>query len=135
MVTSSLDFLTQPEIVAGPEGKGGANSLAGLSIPVRVEGPFEHPTFKPEIKGMFASPEQASKTINQIGDVLQKKLKGKPVGEAIGRILGGVRIGNERGNGGGAEAEPPAKQAEPDAEEAPEESDQDRDPDLDNILR
>jgi AsmA protein len=135
IVTSSLDFLTQPEIVAGPEGKGGANSLAGLSIPVRVEGPFEHPTFKPEIKGMFANPEQASKTINQIGDVLQKKLKGKPVGEAIGRILGGVRIGNERGNGGGGGAEPPAKQAEPDAEEAPEESDQDRDPDLDNILR
>ena len=112
MVTSSLDFLTQPEIVAGPEGKGGANSLAGLSIPVRVEGPFEHPTFKPEIKGMFASPEQASKTINQIGDVLQKKLKGKPVGEAIGRILGGVRIGNERGNGGGA-AKPSRRQSRP----------------------
>jgi len=132
MVTSSLDFLTQPEIVAGPEGKGGANSLAGLSIPVRVEGPFEHPTFKPEIKGMFSSPEQASKTINQIGDVLQKKLKGKPVGEAIGRILGGVRIGNERENGQGG----PANEAEPNEEEAPpQESDQDRDPDLDNILR
>ena len=132
MVTSSLDFLTQPEIVAGPEGKGGANNLAGLSIPVRVEGPFEHPTFKPEIKGMFASPEQASKTINQIGDVLQKKLKGKPVGEAIGRILGGVRIGNERENGQGG----PANEAEQNEEEAPpQESDQGRDPDLDNILR
>jgi AsmA protein len=132
MVTSSLDFLTQPEIVAGPEGKGGANSLAGLSIPVRVEGPFEHPTFKPEIKGMFASPEQASKTINQIGDALQKKLKGKPVGEAIGRILGGVRVGNERENGQGG----PANEAEPNEEEAaPQESDEGRDPDLDNILR
>ena len=132
MVTSSLDFLTQPEIVAGPEGKGGANNLAGLSIPVRVEGPFEHPTFKPEIKGMFSSPEQASKTINQIGDVLQKKLKGKPVGEAIGRILGGVRIGNERENGQGG----PANEAEPNEEEAPpQESDEGRDPDLDNILR
>jgi AsmA protein len=135
VVTSSLDFLTQPEIVAGPEGKGGANSLAGLSIPVRVEGPFDRPTFKPEIKGMFSSPEQASKTINQIGDVLQKKLKGKPVGEAIGRILGGVRIGNDRGNGGGGQnAKPPANQEEPD-EGPPEESDQGRDPDLDNILR
>ena len=132
MVTSSLDFLTQPEIVAGPEGKGGANNLAGLSIPVRIEGPFENPTFKPEIKGMFSSPEQASKTINQIGDVLQKKLKGKPVGEAIGRILGGVRIGNERQDGQGG----PANEAAPDAEEAPPEtSDEGRDPDLDNILR
>jgi AsmA protein len=136
MVTSSLDFLTQPEIVAGPQGKGGANNLAGLSIPVRIEGSFEHPTFKPELKGMFDSPEQASKTINQIGDVLQKKLKGKPVGEAIGRILGGVRIGNERSDGGGADTEGPASQTEPDGEdEAPEESDQGRDPDLDNILR
>jgi AsmA protein len=136
MVTSSLDFLTQPEIVASPEGKGGANNLAGLSIPVRIEGPFDHPTFKPELKGLFSSPEQASKTINQIGDVLQKKLKGKPVGEAIGRILGGVRIGNERSNGGGTDAEGPASEAEPDAEEAaPEESDEGRDPDLDNILR
>jgi AsmA protein len=136
VVTSSLDFLTQPEIVAGPEGKGGAGALAGLSIPVRIEGPFDRPTFKPEIKGMFSSPEQASKTINQIGDVLQKKLKGKPVGEAIGRILGGVRIGTERGNGGGGQsAKPPANQEEPDEEAPPEESDQGRDPDLDNILR
>ncbi len=136
VVTSSLDFLTQPEIVAGPEGKGGANSLAGLSIPVRIEGPFDRPTFKPEIKSMFSNPEQASKTINQIGDVLQKKLKGKPVGEAIGRILGGVRVGNERGNGGGGQnAKPPANQEEPDEEAPPEESDQGRDPDLDNILR
>jgi AsmA protein len=136
VVTSSLDFLTQPEIIAGPEGKGGANSLAGLSIPVRIEGPFDRPTFKPEIKSMFSSPEQASKTINQIGDVLQKKLKGKPVGEAIGRILGGVRIGNERSNGGsGQNAKPPANQEEPDEEGPPEESDQGRDPDLDNILR
>ena len=132
MVTSTLDFLTQPEIVAGPEGKGGANNLAGLSIPVRIEGPFEHPTIRPEIKGMFSSPEQASKTVNQIGDVLQKKLKGKPVGEAIGRILGGVRIGNERENGQGG----PANEAEPNEEEAPpQESDEGRDPDLDNILR
>jgi AsmA protein len=138
MVTSSLDFLTQPEIVAGPEGKGGANDLAGLTVPVRIEGPFDHPAFKPELKGMFTSPEQASKTINQIGDVLQKKFKGKPVGEAIGRMLGGVRIGKDRGNGAGAEnAKPPASQEEePDAEEAPPaESDKSRDPDLDNILR
>jgi AsmA protein len=138
MVTSSLDFLTQPEIVAGHEGKGGANDLAGLSVPVRIEGPFDHPTFKPELKEMFANPEQASKTINQIGDVLQKKFKGKPVGEAIGKILGGVRIGKDRGNGADAQnAKPPADQGEePDAEDAqPQDSSKGRDPDLDNILR
>jgi AsmA protein len=132
LVTSSLDFLTQPEIVAGPEGRGGANNLAGLSIPVRVEGPFDQPKIKPELKGLFSSPEQTGRTVNQIGDVLQKKLKGKPVGEAIGRILGGVRIGNERIDGQGG----PANEAEPSEEEAPaEDSDEGRDSDLDNILR
>ena len=137
MVTNSLDFLTQPEIVAGPEGKGGANSLAGLTIPVRIEGPFDHPIFKPEIKGMFSSPEQASKTVNEIGGVIQKKFKGKPVGEAIGRILGGVHIGTNRGNGQAAPSgEASSNKAEPNSEEGPpQESGQSRDPDLDNILR
>lgn len=136
MVTNSLDFLTQPEIVVGPEGKGGANSLAGLTIPVRIEGPFDHPIFKPEIKGMFSSPEQASKTVNEIGDVIQKKFKGKPVGEAIGRILGGVHIGTSRGNDQAAPSgEAPSNKAEPDSEEGPPQESGRRDPDLDNILR
>ena len=91
IVIGNIDFLTQPQIVAGPEGKGGANDLAGLTIPVRIEGPLAHPDLKPEIKGLFASPEQATKTVKQIGDVLQKKFKGKPVGEAIGRCLAASR--------------------------------------------
>lgn len=147
MVTGSLDFLTQPQIVAGPEGKGGANTFAGLTIPVRIEGPFAHPTFKPEIKGMFATPEQASKTVKQIGDALQKKFKGKPAGEAIGRLLGSIRIGKDRDEAGGEPGgEPPAagrpsphaeKAAPPAAsDEAPSpKSDEPEDPDLNNILR
>jgi AsmA protein len=136
MVTGSLDFLTQPEIVAGPAGKGGANDLAGLSVPVRVEGPFAHPTFKPEIKGMFANPEQASKTVKQIGDVLQKKFKGKPVGEAIGRLLGSVRIGPQAGEQGAQEGTPPpANKTPPKADTPQQQSEEPDDPDLDRILR
>jgi AsmA protein len=146
LVTGSLDFLTQPEIVAGPEGKGGANNLAGLTIPVRIEGPFAHPTFKPEIKGVFASPDQASKTVKEIGDVLQKKFKGKPMGEAIGRMLGSVRIGKNRNDATSDDTEdaPAAKphqqgqKAAPPAaadQEPSEDSDEPKDPDLNNILR
>jgi AsmA protein len=145
IVTGSIDFLTQPQIVAGPQGKGGANDLAGLSVPVRVEGPFAHPTFKPEIKGMFANPGQASKTVKQLGDVIQKKFKGKPVGEAIGRLLGSVRIGphgGEQGTEDGApeNAPPPSSKAQPKAGAAPqqgsEEPDEEpSDPDVDRILR
>ena len=147
LTQSTINMLATPEIAAGPEGKGGANALAGLSVPVRIEGPLDRPTIRPEIKGMFANPEKAGKTINQIGEALQKKFKGKPVGEAIGRFLGNVQIGPRNGNGSG-DVEPQSnkqrsgKKDSPQAQPAPEagaaeqgDSDETGDPDLDRILR
>ena len=147
LTQSTINMLANPEIVAGPQGQGGANDLAGISVPVRIEGPLDRPTIRPEIKSMFANPEKAGKTINQIGDALQKKFKGKPVGEAIGRFLGNVQIGPRNGNGEG-DAQPQSnkqrsgKKDSPQAKPAPEEgaaeqgdSDETGDPDLDRILR
>ena len=118
LTQSTINMLATPEIVAGPEVKGGANELAGLSVPVRIEGPFERPTIKPEIKGMFANPEKAGKTINQIGDALQKKFKGKPVGEAIGRFLGNVQIAPRNGKGSD-DAEPQSNKQRSDKKDSP----------------
>jgi AsmA protein len=142
---STINILANPEIVAGPQGQGGANELAGLSVPVRIEGPLDQPTIRPEIKSMFANPDKANKTINQIGDALQKKFKGKPVGEAIGRFLGNVQI-KPRGGDDGGEAQPQSnKQRSGKNNDAPkpseetgstdDESDGTGDPDLDRILR
>lgn len=151
IVQSTIDMLANPEIVAGEQGKGGANELAGLSIPVRIEGPLASPGIKPELKGMFANPEQANKTVKQIGEAIRKKFKGKPVGEAIGRFLGNVQIGTHGGGDnaetGEADAPPPAKQkqsAKPRRQdEAPAQSDnggdaapaEPEDPDIERILR
>ena len=96
LTRSNIDILARPEIVAGPEGRGGANDLAGLGVPVRIEGPLDKPRIQPQIGSLFADTENASKTVNKIGDMLRKKFKGRPVGEAIGRILGGVQIGGGR---------------------------------------
>jgi AsmA protein len=138
LVQGTIDVLATPEIAAGPEGKGGANDLAGLSVPVRIEGPLDRPTIRPEIKGMFANPEKVGKTVKQIGDALQKKFKGKPVGEAIGRLLGNVQIG-PRVDGAQGGAKP---QGNPQADPAPDagatdqgDSEEPDDPDLDRILR
>lgn len=135
LARSNLDILAHPEIIAGPEGKNGANDLAGLTVPVQIEGPLEDPRIKPQIGGVFANPDSASKTVNKIGEVLQKKFKGKPVGEAIGRFLGNVQIG---GRGGGDPAPQRAPQAlappqtpEPDQGDANEAMD----PELEEILR
>jgi len=142
LTQSTINMLANPEIVGGPDGQGGA--LAGLSVPIRIEGPLDRPTIRPELKGMFANPDKAGKTVRQIGEALQKKFKGKPVGEALGRFLGNVQIGPE-GEGEDGAAEPQSnrkrssKQAPP---PTPEASDSDQgdnaesgDPDLDSILR
>ena len=115
---STIDILAHPQIVAAPEGKKGANDLAGLTIPVRIAGPLEQPTIKPEIGGLFADPEKASKTVNQIGEVIRKKFKGKPVGEALGRFLGNVQIG-PRGEDDAAPSEEDAPAAERESRAAP----------------
>ncbi len=140
LVEDSLDILTQPEIVSGPEGRRGANALAGLSVPVRIEGPLQEPRIKPEIKGLFADPETAGRTVNQIGDVLQKTFKGKPVGETLGRFLGNVQIGGEgaerprSGAAGRAQRQPQPQPAAP-SETEQGDSGEEEDPDLEEILR
>ena len=143
LTQSTIDILARPEITAGPEGKRGANNLAGLSVPVRIEGPLAKPSIRPEVKAMFANPEQAGKTVNQIGEALQKKFKGKPVGEAIGRFLGNVQIG-PRDKDAEGDVVPPrpkdsgtsAQQPTPDEGAADQDNGDDApDPDLDRILR
>lgn len=148
LTQSTINMLANPEIAAGPEGKGGANDLAGLSLPVRIEGPLDRPTIKPEIKSMLANPEKAGKAINQIGEALQKKFKGKPVGEAIGRFLGNVHIG-PRDDNGASQAAPQANPQKSGKQDNPQqvsptpeagaaeqgESNEPDDPDLDRILR
>jgi AsmA protein len=153
VVIGNIDIIAQPQIVAGPQGEGGANDLAGLTIPVRIEGPLANPSIKPEIKGLFSDPEQANKTVKQLGNILQKKFKGKPVGEAIGRLLGGVQIGPRAETGetpptedgeapqlkikprAGAEAAPQAGGESEEAPQAQPEEEEEQDPELREILR
>jgi AsmA protein len=149
LTQNTINMLANPEIVAGKGGEGGANALAGLTVPVRIEGPLDRPTIRPEFKGLFSNADKTGKTVNQIGKALEKKFKGKPVGEALGRFLGNVQIGTPEG-GDDDEAEPrpnrqrsgrketpqaqPAPQPEP-APVQPDGSESTGDPDLDRILR
>jgi AsmA protein len=143
LTQSTINMLAESEIVAGPEGRRGANDLAGLSVPVRIEGPLDRPNMRPELKAMFANPEKTGKAVNKIGKALEKKFKGKPVGEAIGRFLGNVQIGP--GDDGEAEAEPQSNRqrsgrretpkAKP-APPAPEQGDSEEpDPEIERLLR
>ena len=142
LTNSTISMLAESTIVASPEGAGGANDLAGLSLPVRIDGPLDRPAIRPEIKAMFADPDKAGKTVNKIGKALEKKFKGKPVGEAIGRLLGNVQIGAP--DDGEDEADgPPANRQRSGRKEAPqvtpapapEAEPEPIDPDIERILR
>jgi AsmA protein len=142
LIESRMNFLANPQIVAGPEGQRGANDLAGLSVPVRIEGPLDRPTITPEVKQLFADPEKAGQTVNQIGKAIQKKFKGKPVGEAIGRILGDIKIEQRGGGAREGEAPPSAKKegpkAKPDADAGASgqgDAEEPADPEIDELLR
>lgn len=130
---STLDILANPEIIEGPEGRGGANNLAGLTVPVRVEGPLDDPRINPQIGSVFANPENASKAVSAIGTALQKKFKGRPVGEAIGRFLGGVQTGGGRAPQKQPQALAPLQDGE--AGQGDADDDDAMDPELEKILR
>ena len=149
LTQSTINMLANPEIVAGSEGQGGANALAGLSVPVRIEGPLDRPTIKPEIKGMFANPEKAGKTVNQIGEALTEEVQGE-TGRRGDRPLprqcaDRPARGRRRGRCGGAARKPAALRQERElrkAKPAPNadateqgDSEEPEDPDLDRILR
>lgn len=147
LTQSTISMLANPEIVAGAAGQGGANDLAGLSVPVRIEGPLDRPAIKPEFKGLFANPEKAGKAVNKIGKALEKKFKGKPVGEALGRFLGNVQIGSPEGaedtapqakpnrQRAGRKDDPKPAPAPPQGEVEPESEAEPSDPELEHILR
>jgi AsmA protein len=128
----TLDILANPEIIAGPEGRGGANDLAGLTVPVSIQGPLDDPSIRPQIGSAFADPENASKAVSKIGKALQEKFKGRPVGEAIGRFLGNVQIGGgRRAPQKQPQALAPLQGAEPEQGD----TDDAMDPELEEILR
>jgi AsmA protein len=69
LVQSTIDMLANPEVVAGAEGKSGANDLAGLSVPIRIEGPLDAPKINPEIKvRLRAQSRQTRRSSRRRGD-------------------------------------------------------------------
>ncbi|HEU4379658.1 MAG TPA: AsmA family protein [Hyphomicrobiaceae bacterium] len=80
----TVDYTVRPKIAASQTGDGSVVGLAGLEVPIRVEGPWDKPTFTPDVKSVLGS-EQAGAAIKQIG----KNLKSQEVQDAIRGLLGG----------------------------------------------
>jgi AsmA protein len=81
----ALDYTLRPKLVAEPKGQGGTATLAGIEVPVRIQGAWEKPKFAPDFKGLLKDPDKAVETIKELG----KQFKGKDAKEVLKDIFGG----------------------------------------------
>lgn len=79
-----VDYLLKPRVVASLDGQGGAQSLAGLEVPLRIQGSWDRPEITPEIGDLLKDPDKAIGAIKEIG----KQFKGKKPNEIVDQVLG-----------------------------------------------
>jgi AsmA protein len=80
-----LDYTVRTKIAANGPREGSIINLAGLEIPVRIEGPWEKPTFTPNLTGVLKDQDGAMQALKQIG----KNLQSQDVQDALRGMLGG----------------------------------------------
>lgn len=82
--TREVDYTLKPRVVASLAGQGVSDDAAGIEVPVRVHGPWQNPTYTPDVAGALQNPKTVE-TIKQIG----KQLKGKKADEIVNDLLSG----------------------------------------------
>src|SRR3546814_18743710 len=48
----TVDYVVKPKLVGSIEGQGGASELAGVTVPIKVSGPWSDISYKPDLEGM-----------------------------------------------------------------------------------
>lgn len=77
-----MNYRVEPKAVASLQGQGGASDVAGITVPVIVEGPWDNLSYRPDLAGAVGSAakgkalEQLEKRIPGAGDV-GKRLFGR----------------------------------------------------------
>lgn len=87
----TVDYLVKPKLVASVEGQGGASDAAGVTVPIKVTGPWSDVSYRPDLEGMLK---------DQVGDpsAVIDQLQG---GEGAKGLLEGLKPGSGAGGSGG----------------------------------
>lgn len=95
ILAQSVNYNAEPKLVASLKGQGGAGDKKGLTIPVKIKGPWSNPKITPDLKKLLQDPEalveNAKKLVKKVKSVKKiiKKLKIKDSKDLIGGLLGG----------------------------------------------
>ncbi len=67
LAAQSIDMRLNPRIVGSLEGQGSSFDVAGLGMPVIVQGPLSAPNIYPDLGNILANPDQALQLISKLG--------------------------------------------------------------------
>ncbi len=84
MPERTVDYTVKPKLIASLEGQGGEAEASGIEVPVHITGSWDHPSYRPDLKGVLSDPNKTMDAIKQIG----KKLKGKNADEIVDQLFG-----------------------------------------------
>ncbi len=103
----TLAFRIDPKVVANLQGQGGEAGLAGLGVPVIIDGPWSQPRIYPDIEGILENPAAALQRLQQTGGALLQATEGLPkdAGGAAGALIKGL-LGGEQQTGAATEPLP-----------------------------
>ena len=94
----TLAFRIDPKVVANLQGQGGEAELAGLGVPVIIEGAWSRPRIYPDIEGILQNPAAALQRLQQTGGALLQATDGLPknAGDAAGSLIKGLLGGGQQ---------------------------------------
>ncbi len=84
MPERTVDYTVKPKLVASLEGEQGDAQASGIEVPVHITGSWDHPSYRPDLKGVLSDPNKTMDAIKKIG----KKLKGKNADEIVDQLFG-----------------------------------------------
>lgn len=96
----TINLRVDPQVVASLEGQGGKNDLAGLGVPVAINGPWAQPSIYPDIAGILENPQAAYEKLSKLGGGLVKLPSADSLGGALSST-GGI-AGLVKGKAGGS---------------------------------
>ena len=90
---NTVDYALKGTVVASAQGQGGRDlqDLAGLTIPIKIRGPFEKPEIGVDMGGLLKGlvSQQAQDQVRQVQEKTQKKVE-KKLQDAVGGQLKGL---------------------------------------------
>ena len=117
MPTRTINYRIEPRAVASIQGQGGASDLAGVTVPIIVEGTWDKPSYRPDLAALITG--GAGKAIKDIvkdpGKVLDSVTQNPR--SAIGDIKTNPAGALQNLLGGGQAAPTPEGQAAPESEQ------------------